>query len=307
MFTNGTNKRNIIDNGPHSSEVLNILRNEIKNEASLSVVIEKAKQIVEKSVDPNAKQSHHSTDGLLYGLIQSGKTSIITVTTAIAADNGFQSIIILTSDIDPLYYQTLDRLSKALRGLNILGKDAWRDVDRFKQHLKSPPFVIVCSKNGSKLNGLLEAFKKSTVDKDISVMIIDDEADQASLNTFSNKNTGEISRINAIITELRNYFKVNTYLQVTATPQALFLQRPDHKYHPSFTVLSSPGKGYIGGEDFFGSETDNCILEYVDIQEIQQLKSTHQPATNDNIPIGLKKALYVFFYWSYSENYTKFY
>ena len=79
------------------------------------------------------------------------------------------------------------------------------------------------------LNSLLEAFKTAKA-KGLSVLIIDDEADQASLNTFTNKATGQVSRINRVITDFRNYFPVNTYLQVTATPQALFLQRPDHRY-----------------------------------------------------------------------------
>jgi hypothetical protein len=85
---------------------------------------------------------------------------------------------------------------------------------------------------------------------------------------------------------------VNTYLQVTATPQALFLQTPDHPFRPSFTVLSEPGEGYVGGEAFFGP--DSKLLRMVNIDEIDELRSTHQPTATDTVPKGLREALLVF-------------
>lgn len=284
-------QRNIIKNGPHTTEVINVLMYEIKSEASIQSVSDKAYQIIARSVDPKSDHSEHSNDGLLYGLIQSGKTSIITISAAMAADNGFQCIVILTSDINLLYDQTLERIRKALRGLPVLGKNDWRDVIRFERYLKTPPVVIVCSKNGSKLNSLLDALKKANV-RGLSALIIDDEADQASLNTFTNKATGEISRINSAITNFRSYFKINTYLQVTATPQALFLQRPSHSYRPAFTVLSQPGDGYVGGDVFFGH--DSKLLRYVDLEEIENLRASHQPTPTGTVPSGLKTALYAF-------------
>lgn len=212
-----------------------------------------------------------------------------------AADNGFRCVVILTSDIDLLYEQTLERVRKALRGLSVLGKNDWKDAFRFERQLKTTPFVIVCSKNGSKLKSLLEAFKAARA-KGLPTLIIDDEADQASLNTNTSKvskGSTQVSRINEVITEFRNFFPVNTYLQVTATPQALFLQAPDHSYRPSYTVLSEPGPGYVGGEAFF--ESTGRILRDVDLHEIDQLRATHQPSPIDTVPAGLKKALYTFF------------
>jgi hypothetical protein len=122
-------------------------------------------------------------------LIQSGKTSILTVSAAMAADNGFDCILVLTTDNDPLYEQTLDRVKAALRCLTILGKKDWEEPQRFSKQLQSKPFGIVCSKNGSMLKSLLLAFQKAKA-KGLSVLIIDDEADQASLNTFTAKQTG---------------------------------------------------------------------------------------------------------------------
>jgi hypothetical protein len=262
----------VIKDGNHTVEVLNVLKDEIKKPESLASIREKALQIIQRAVDPNAGIPKHPSDGLLYGLIQSGKTSIINVAIALAVDNGFRCVIVLTTDIDPLYDQTLDRVRHALRGLNILGKNDWKDIERFGRQVKTAPSVVVCSKNGSKLASLLEAFKKAKI-KALPTLIVDDEADQASLNTFTSKGNDQISRVNKAITKIRAHFPTNTYLQVTATPQSLFLQEPDHPYRPSFTVLSEPGEGYVGGDAFFGAASTR-LLRQVNLDEVVELQAS---------------------------------
>lgn len=289
-------KITIVRDGPHASEIVKVLATEIKSQESLTSIVERAALIVESSVHPTASPAvrrgpEHENDGLLYGLIQSGKTSIITVAVAMAADNGFHCAVILTSDIDVLYEQTLERVRRALPGLNVLGKNDWRDAQRFERQLRTLPFVIVCSKNGRKLGALLDAFRAARA-RALSAIIIDDEADQASLNTFTSKGGSQVSRINEVITNFRTFFGVNTYLQVTATPQALFLQRPDGFYRPSFTVLSEPGPGYIGGEAFFGP--DSKLLRYVDLDEVEHLRASHQPSPTGTVPPGLRRAILSF-------------
>lgn len=281
----------VIPDGSHTTEVINVLRNEIPNPGSLESIRDKAVRVLEQSVNPVEKAPEHPSDGLLYGLIQSGKTSIITVAAAMAADNGFRCILVLTTDNDLIYEQTLERVRKALRGLTVLGKKDWKDAHRFERQLRANAFAVVCTKNGSKLNSLLEAFKAAHADG-LSTLIVDDEADQASLNTLTNKGGVQVSRINEVITDLRNFFPVNTYLQVTATPQALFLQHPNHRYRPSFTVLSEPGPGYVGGEDFFDSS--GRLLRDVDLEEVDLLRTTHQPSPTGIVPPGLKRALCTF-------------
>ena len=289
-------QRRVIRDGLHTTEAISALGKEIKAPDSLHGIAERAARILEYAVDPIAGEVDPSY-GLLYGLIQSGKTSVITVTAAMAADNGFKCIIILTSDLNPLYAQTLRRIRSQLRGLKVLGKSDW-DGEAFERQVRTSPFVVVCSKNPNHLSSLLEEFRKlgSSGASGLPALIIDDEADQASLNTNTQKNatknTSDISAINARITEFRHFFKTNTYLQVTATPQALFLQRPDGLYRPSFTVLSQPGPGYVGGEAFF--EEKSRLLRFVDLHEVDQLKSDHQPTPIHKIPAGLRKALLSF-------------
>ena len=297
--------REIIHDGQHTNEALNVLTNEILTSGSLHAIAERAGRILKYAVDPVCEPTEPSY-GLLYGLIQSGKTSIITVTAAMAADNGFKCVIILTSDINPLYNQTLQRISRQLRGLPVWGKTDWNDASRFERQIRTSPFVIVCSKNQSHLSNLIEAFKRigTTGARSLPTLIIDDEADQASLNTYTQKNATkraqDISAINRFITELRDFFKINTYLQVTATPQALFLQRPDGLYRPSFTVLSEPGPDYVGGEAFF--EAESKLLRYVDLEEVDELRSEHQPSPTHKIPKGLKQAILSFLVGAAAKN-----
>jgi hypothetical protein len=298
-------EREIIRDGQHTTEALSALANEISDPTSLHTIAERAASILQYAVDPISGNSEPSY-GLLYGLIQSGKTSVITITTALAVDNGFKCIIVLTSDLNPLYTQTLRRIRSQLRGLKVFGKAEW-DGSAFERQLRTSPFVVVCSKNSDHLTSLIEAFKKigaANGARGLPALIIDDEADQASLNTRTQRNakkkTVDVSGINKLISELRGFFRTNTYLQVTATPQALFLQRPDHLYRPSFTVLSQPGPGYIGGEAFF--EDGSKLLESVDINEVDELKSGHQPDPTHRLPAGIRRALLTFWVAAAAKN-----
>ena len=74
---------------------------------------------------------------------------------------------------------------------------------------------------------------------------------------------------------MRSFFEKNTYLQVTATPQALFLQTPGHDFRPKFTVLSHPGSDYVGGEDFFG-DNSKLVREF-DLNDIACSGTRSQP------------------------------
>ncbi len=85
-------------------------------------------------------------------------------------------------------------------------------------------------------------------------LIIDDEADQASLNTNINKPARGISKINQQITSIRHTLKNCTYLQTTATPQALLLQDKNSHFRPDFVVVTTPGSEYIGGDHYFINE-----------------------------------------------------
>lgn len=274
----------------HRDQVLALLRKQIGNMEEVNEISSTAAEVVSKWVNP-LSGGKEETNGLIYGLVQSGKTGVLSVTGAMGADEGYRTIIILTSDIDPLYQQTLGRVQEAFPGIDIIGKKDFKDADSFIQRIKGGTCAIVTSKNSGLLKTLIENFKKGKV-RGLSCLIIDDEADQASLNTRERRADGTRSTINDRIAELRGFFEKNTYLQVTATPQALFLQTPGHDFRPKFTVLSHPGSDYVGGEDFFGDES-NLVREF-DINDITTLAPGAQPSPTLDIPRSLLRALDTF-------------
>ena len=274
----------------HRDEVLSLLKKQIGNEQEVKDINKVAEDVAEKWVDPVSGGSEE-INGLIYGLVQSGKTGVLTVTGALGADEGYRTLIILTSDIDPLYVQTLGRAQEAFPGIDIIGKTEFKNVDSFIQRIKGNTCAIVTTKNGAMLRTLIENFKIGKV-KGLACLIIDDEADQASLDTKASRATGPRSTINNLIGELRSFFAKNTYLQVTATPQALFLQTPGHDFRPKFTVLSYPGADYVGGEDFFG-DGSKLVREF-DLNDITTLATGPQPAPSLNTPSSLMTALDTF-------------
>jgi hypothetical protein len=274
----------------HIDQVIGLLHTQISNEDEVNEIKAAAEQVAGKWISP-LSGGKEETNGLLYGLVQSGKTGVLTATGALGADEGYRTIIILTSDINPLYEQTLDRIREAFPGIGILGKNDFKDAAAFLQRIKSQTCAIVTTKNGAMLSALIQNFQKGRV-RGLSCLIIDDEADQASLNTLTRKSTGERSRINGLIAALRAFFDKNTYLQVTATPQALFLQSPGHEFRPKFTVLSRPGAEYVGGNDFFGGAAD--LVREFEMDDIETLTPGAQPAPSQHIPKSLLRALDTF-------------
>src|SRR5258708_3080668 len=274
----------------HRDQVLGLLKKQIGNDEQVKEINETAREVVGKWVSP-LSGGKEETNGLVYGLVQSGKTGVLTVTGAMGADEGYRTIIVLTSDNDPLYEQTLGRIQEAFPGIDVLGKNDFKDRDSFLTRIKGGTCAIVTTKNSSRLNTLIENFKGGKV-RGLSCLIIDDEADQASPNTRAARDDGSVSTINERISELRGFFDKNTYLQVTATPQALFLQSPGHAFRPKFTVLSHPGNDYIGGEDFFG-ESSNLVREF-DLNDITIVAPGPQPTPRLEIPASLLRALDTF-------------
>ena len=274
----------------HVDQVLALLKKQIGSDEEVKDIEKTAGEVAAKWVKP-LSGGKEETNGLVYGLVQSGKTGVLTVTGAMGADEGYRTIIIFTSDNDPLYEQTLGRAREAFPGIDIIAKTEFKDREDFLKRVKSGTTAIVTTKNGSRLDALIENFTGGRI-RGLTCLLIDDEADQATLNTRASRGDGTVSPINEKITTLRDFFDKNTYLQVTATPQALFLQAPGHSYRPKFTILSHPGHDYVGGEDFF-SEASTLVTEF-DLNDISILAPGAQPAPRLEIPKSLLRALDTF-------------
>jgi hypothetical protein len=178
----------------HSDQVLKLLQKQIGNDSEVKDIQQTAADVVSKWVNP-LSGGVEEINGLVYGLVQSGKTGVLSVTGAMGADEGYKTLIILTSDSDPLYDQTLGRIREAFPGIDIIGKSEFKDADSFLQRIKGGTCAIVTTKNARLLKTLIENFKRGGV-KGLSSLIIDDEADQASPNTRASIDDGTRSAIN---------------------------------------------------------------------------------------------------------------
>jgi hypothetical protein len=242
--------------------------------------------------------------GLLYGRIQSGKTVAMIALVAAAIDNGFRAVVVLTSDNTKLVAQTAERFG-ALEGtlsLDATVRDGWAgDQKHIAKYLSQSGVVFVCSKNQKRLDDLI-SFLDEIGAPNYPALILDDEADQATLDTNLARSSRAQSKGNApvdptaiyelVVERLRTSLRHHVFLQVTATPYALLLQSVGTQLRPSFTQLLEPGTAYTGGEKFFEAahiEGPQPPLVYVDSAESQAILAGASDA-----PEGLKNAIAFF-------------
>lgn len=209
--------------------------------------------------------------GLLLGHVQSGKTSQVFGLISAAADEGFPLFIFLTTDNVYLHEQTFRRALRSLDTFEICGED---DELRFFESKFRKPVMVVIKKNTKVLQRWKNNFASSKLCQGKPLFIIDDEGDAASLNTKINKN--EQSAINRHLEEIENLANSSIYLQVTATPQSLFLQTTQSGWKPSFIHLFDPGKGYLGGDFFYCDPPSPCIRTTIE-NELDDLRDTGKP------------------------------
>lgn len=211
---------------------------------------------------------------LLYGRVQSGKTVAMILTTALCLDNGFRIAIVLTTDNVALVRQTASRF-KDLDGPRVFSgtKDGssyeWEGQEEaLRAAVPDDGLVLVCSKNGFNLPEVIR-FLQQIDASNYPVLILDDEADAATPDTTLAARSADkpnapphASKINRLVVandrpdeqgfSLGEELPHSLYVQVTATPFVLFLQRKSAELRPTTTFLLKPGEGYCGGETFFG-------------------------------------------------------
>ena len=197
--------------------------------------------------------------GLLFGNVQSGKTGQMFGIISVAADLGFPVFLVLTTDNVVLQQQTIERVRADLP--NFLVCDEY-DTETFTDNNLEDCVIIVLKKNARTLKQWSNVFANTGFMKGNPLFIIDDEADAASLNTLVNKNRK--SSINKYLTSIKDTASSSIYLQVTGTPQALFLQSIVSGWHPMFTYYFAPGKGYLGGDFFFPEKGESTCISFID-------------------------------------------
>ena len=241
----------------------------------------------------------HLLTGLVYGRIQSGKTRAMIASTAMAFDNGFRIVVVLTSNINDLVSQTHFDFASGLPGVMVYTKDdeLEDEAGNAKLHLESGDgrMLIVCSKGATSLDNVTDFLEKVDA-KRYPAIIFDDEGDQASLDTNTRKRSASNvavapSSINKLIQgKLRPLVPCHIYVSVTGTPQAVLLQTAGSNTRPSFIELLPPGDSYVGGDHFFPDDEPegnrDGLIRIVESDEKARLLDVHAP-----IPPGLRHAI----------------
>ncbi|MER5469830.1 Z1 domain-containing protein [Streptomyces sp. NPDC002685] len=249
-----------------------------------------------------------SVRGLVVGHVQSGKTSNFSALIAKASDAGYKIIIVLSGLHNSLRLQTQRRLQRDLGHENVPFPDGvgqgdpekyWTwltgdDLDGdFNPGVNVGPLqgqnqvILVVKKNKTRLDRLL-GWLENKVPEHVPVLVVDDEADQASVNTGGNRPDDEPvsevldlraadfdgdtpaddeldpSAINLRIRRLLRCFARVSYVAYTATPFANILINPnaedreggDDLFPRDFilTLPHPPGQKYVGPDRLFGRE-----------------------------------------------------
>ena len=234
--------------------------------------IDDASNEVVSLLENPSQNNQFSGRGLVVGHVQSGKTANMTAVIAKALDAGYDTVIVLAGLTNKLRHQTQLRLFNDLVCRNPMH---WQlltpnEIDRdfvappgggFLSHTDRAQVAIV-KKNVSPLSQLRNAVA-ATIPLALSrlrVLVIDDECDQASVNSANGEL--EISAINHRIRELLSLLPRASYAGYTATPFANVLINPyatdgeklDDLYPKDFiTALPRPAT-YFGAKQLFGRE-----------------------------------------------------
>lgn len=231
--------------------------------------------------------------GLIIGDVQSGKTSTYIGFLCKAADAGYKVFILLTGTIESLRKQTQERVEEGFIGIDMSAeskdgrrvgvgldnqpiramsmtsrvKDFVGDNDKTVISLAgiTDAIVFVIKKNATTLQKLTKWLVELNADKltkkiNMPMLMIDDEADNASINTSASKE--DPTRINKLIRELASVFTVSNYVGFTATPFANVFIDPETTekmetqdlFPEDFIVALPTPSNYIGPNRIFAKD-----------------------------------------------------
>lgn len=198
--------------------------------------------------------------GLVLGHVQSGKTANYAAVVAKAADAGYGLVVVLAGMHNNLRRQTQRRLDRDVRTHEWVPlTDETRDFGHITSGAalmaKRQKMLAVVKKNPSRLKRLLDFLRD--VPEDIRVrypiLIIDDEADQATPNTMAARQ--RMSAINKLLREIWKEVPTGSYVGYTATPFANVFMDPDDDddFFPEDFIINLPrSNDYFGAERLFG-------------------------------------------------------
>ena len=256
------------------------LRDQRGDDEALQECIQSVVDQLEAAIDPGKP-------GMLLGKIQSGKTRAFLGVIARSFDKGFDVAIVLTKGTKTLASQTVKRIGRDFKTFidddEIILFDIMSAPDPLTKAEQRRKMVIVAKKQVHNLAKILALFdEKYPAMRQKRVLIVDDEADMASVRFSKKKGEDEYDQgvIASQMDQLRGTVPGIAFLQVTATPYALYLQPENYEQataakevfypkKPAFTVLLPIHDAYVGGDAYFGGHgaDDPRYYLYVEVDE----------------------------------------
>lgn len=272
--------------------------------------------------------------GMVMGHVQSGKTTNYASLICKAADAGYKIVILLAGNTKALRRQTQERLEETFIGKKSLFQKAGQEqlpivsysakkrfpaygTSRDRDFSKSAaqtygvtlaalkePIIFVTKKNDRTLGSLRDWLREQNHGSRIwdPLLLIDDEADNASINTSNNPD--KVTAINAVIRDILHLFDRSSYIGYTATPFANIFVDPDtedemrgHDLFPRhFIKALDPPSNYVGAKRLFsdnGDLRDRMIVSVDDFRDILPLKHKRDLPL-EVLPESLYEAVRVF-------------
>ena len=204
---------------------------------------------------------------MMLGKIQSGKTRAYTGLIALAFDNGFDMVFILSKNSKALINQTVSRMKKEFQefiyNYEVVVSDIMKFNTRISGYQLEQKNIIIAKKEKNNINRLIDFINSYSINEK-KCLIIDDEADTTGIgyNKVKGQDEYTLRMVSSKVNEMRGTLDGCVFVEVTATPYALYLQ-PEfekndkiHPIKPLNTVLVPWGKDYIGGDYYFIKSKD---------------------------------------------------
>jgi hypothetical protein len=294
-------------------------------------------RVLDRLGDPN-NTNPWSRRGMVVGHVQSGKTANYTGLICKAADAGYRLIVVIAGIHNNLRNQTQARIDEGFIGRDtgrlahankaqrqkIIGVGTFdqrefpvsltntlRDFNKATATTNTSqigqynvPVVLVIKKNSSTLKNLLEWLKEHSVHQGTQMvsqpmLLIDDEADNASINTAYARD--EVTRINGQIRELLSLFHRSCYVGYTATPFANIFIDPDTDdealkqdlFPRHFIIGLDAPSNYFGAQKVFLDARDQHVRLIDDNEDILPMKHKIDHPV-DVLPESLVRAVRAF-------------
>lgn len=294
-------------------------------------------RVLDRLGDPR-NMSPWSRRGMVVGNVQSGKTANYTGLICKAADAGYRLIVVIAGIHNNLRNQTQARIDEGFIGRDtgrlahankaqrqkLIGVGTFdqrefpvsltntlRDFNKATATTNTSqigqynvPVVLVIKKNSSTLKNLLEWLKEHSVQQNTQMvsqpmLLIDDEADNASINTAYARD--EVTRINSQIRELLSLFHRSCYVGYTATPFANIFIDPDTDdealkqdlFPRHFIIGLDAPSNYFGAQKVFVDAREQHIRLIDDNEDALPLKHKISQEV-ETLPKSLESAVRTF-------------